>query len=97
MTVTTDAREPRTDQSATLCSRVLVGIDGSPESIEAARQGARLLVEGGDLTLLSAYDIAPTLVGGLGGGYPTYLDDEAQRGRAVKAVRAAHARHAAQC
>jgi nucleotide-binding universal stress UspA family protein len=42
--------------------RVLVGIDDSPESLEAARQAATLAT--GPLTLLAAYDLTPSIVGG---------------------------------
>jgi nucleotide-binding universal stress UspA family protein len=68
-------------------SRVLVGVDGSPESDEAARQAARLLQDQGELTLLSAYDVAPAIVGGTGVGVPAYLDEDAQREAAEAAVR----------
>jgi nucleotide-binding universal stress UspA family protein len=42
--------------------RVLVGIDESPESLEAARQAATLAT--GSLTLLAAYDLTQTIIGG---------------------------------
>lgn len=71
----------------TVFSRVLVGIDGSAESREAARQAALLLEDGGDLTLLAAYDIAPALVGGTGIGVPAYLDEDLQRKAAEDALR----------
>ena len=43
-------------------SRVLVGVDGSPESMDAARQAALLKAPGGTLTLLSAWNLEPPLV-----------------------------------
>ena len=66
-------------------SRVLVGIDGSEESREAARQAATLT--DGELTLLSVYDIASALVGGTGFGVPVYYDEEVQRTSAEDALR----------
>lgn len=69
-------------------SRVLVGIDGSEESREAARQAAKLT--DGELTLLSVYDVASALVGGTGSGVPVYYDEDVQRTAAEDALR--HAR-----
>ena len=43
--------------------RLVVGIDSSPESLEAARQAARLAE--GPVSLVAAYDLAPALVGGV--------------------------------
>ena len=68
-------------------SRVLVGVDGSEESREAARQAATL-AEGG-LTLLAAYDIASALVGGTGVGVPVYYDEDFQRDSAKAALQEA--------
>ncbi|HEX2291813.1 MAG TPA: universal stress protein [Gaiellaceae bacterium] len=64
--------------------RVLVGVDDSPESLEAARQAA-VLAEG-PLTLLCAYSLARALVGGTGPGVPAYLDEESQRHEAEEAL-----------
>ena len=65
-------------------SRVLVGIDGSDESREAARQAATLV--DGELTLLAAYDVAPAIVGGLGTRVPDYFDKAFQRDAATGAL-----------
>jgi nucleotide-binding universal stress UspA family protein len=54
----------------TVFSRVLVGVDSSEESREAARQAAALAE--GQLTLLAAYDITATLVDGTPIGAPVY-------------------------
>jgi nucleotide-binding universal stress UspA family protein len=70
-------------QRRSVFSRVLVGIDGSEESGEAARQAA-ILVDG-ELTLLAAYDVAPA-IGGTGVGVPAYLDEDLQRGAATDAL-----------
>jgi nucleotide-binding universal stress UspA family protein len=70
-------------QRRSVFSRVLVGIDGSEESREAARQAA-ILVDG-DLTLLAAYDVAPA-IGGTGAGVPAYLDEDRQRDAATDSL-----------
>ena len=64
-------------------SRVLVGVDGSDESREAARQAA--ILADGDLTLLASYDVAPA-IGGTGVGVPYYQDDQLQRAAATGAL-----------
>lgn len=68
--------------------RVLVGIDGSQQALEAARQAAILEDVDGELTILSAWDIAHG-VGGTGSSVPYYYDEELQRTRAEKALGAA--------
>jgi nucleotide-binding universal stress UspA family protein len=70
------ATEMTNAQRQSTFSRVLVGIDGSEESREAARQAA-ILVDG-ELTLLASYDVAPA-IGGTGVGVPAYLDEALQR------------------
>ena len=62
--------------------RVIVGVDGSPEGIEAARQAAGLLEPAGSLTLVSVYDLATAVVGGGGMAAPVY-DDEASLAEAA--------------
>jgi nucleotide-binding universal stress UspA family protein len=58
-------------------ARVLVGVDGSAQGVEAARQAGHLLEPAGRLTLASAYDIAKAMVGGAGFISPVYVDEEA--------------------
>ena len=65
-------------------SRLLVGIDGSEASREAARQAATLAE--GRLTLLGAYNIASSLVGGTGLGVPAYYNEDYQRDAATAVV-----------
>ena len=87
MTVAADNRGA-TPATASIFARVLVGVDGSPQGLEAALQAARLLDAGGTLTLLAVYDVEPTLVGGVGGGVPTYLYEDFQREKAEEALQA---------
>lgn len=74
---------PRT---APVFARALVGIDASPESLEAARQAARIA---GSVTLLSAYDLSAGLVAGVGPAVPAYLDEAPLRTAAEEAVESA--------
>ncbi len=69
-------------------TRILAGIDGSQQSLEAARQGALLQDPDGQLTLFAAWEIAPVL-GGTGSRYPYYLDEDLQRAAAEKSLAAA--------
>ena len=68
--------------------RVLVGIDGSQQALEAARQAAILEDVDGELTLLAAWDIAHA-VGGTGTRIPYYYDEALQRAGAEQALGAA--------
>jgi nucleotide-binding universal stress UspA family protein len=71
-------------QRRSVFSLVLVGIDGSEESREAARQAA-ILVDG-DLALLASYDVAPAIVAGTGTHVPDYFDEDLQREAAMDAL-----------
>jgi nucleotide-binding universal stress UspA family protein len=71
-------------QRRSVFSRVLIGIDGSEESREAARQAA-ILVDG-ELTLLASYDIAPAIVGGTGSRVPAHMDEDLQREAATASL-----------
>jgi nucleotide-binding universal stress UspA family protein len=76
--------ETRNAQRRSVFSRVLVGIDGSEQSREAARQAATLV--DGELTLLTSYDVAPGIVGGTGTHVPNYFDEDLQRDAAMGAL-----------
>ena len=74
---------------ATIFTRVLVGVDGSPEGIEAARQAASLLEPAGSLKLASAYNVATAAVGGGGMAAPIYNDEASLAEQADEALEAA--------
>ena len=75
--------ETAKSQHHSVFSRVIVGIDGSKESREAAGQAATLV--DGELTLVASYDIAAAIAG-TGIGVPVYLDVDSQRAAAEDAL-----------
>jgi nucleotide-binding universal stress UspA family protein len=85
-TTTTAADAARTG----LFSRVLVGVDRSDESIQAARQAAHLTEPDGTLTLLSVWTIPPPTVAVVGVALPD-LDERVYREKAETAVAAGEA------
>jgi nucleotide-binding universal stress UspA family protein len=89
MTTTTEMRRRAAARQPSIFRRVVVGVDGSPEAREALRQAAVLLDRNGALTVVSAYDVAPTLIGGTGSGVPAYFDPEMQRQAAESVLRTA--------
>ena len=82
------ASQTRLQAGRRIFTRILVGIDGSQQALEAARQAALLQDVDGQLTLLAAWDIAHG-VGGTGTRIPYYLDEDFQRTAAEKGLRAA--------
>lgn len=78
----------RLEAGGRVFTRILVGIDGSRQSFEAARQAALLQDPNGRLTLFSAWDIAPVLAG-TGSEFPHYLDEDVRRAEAEKSLTAA--------
>jgi len=78
----------RLEAGRSIFTHILVGIDGSQQSLEAARQAALLQDPDGRLTLFSAWDIAP-VIGGTGSYVPYYYDEDLQRASAEKSLAAA--------
>jgi nucleotide-binding universal stress UspA family protein len=87
MNAVTDTAETTNAQRRSVFSRVLVGIDGSEQSREAAREAA-ILVDG-ELTLFASYDVSPAIVGGTGTNVPDYFDEDLQRQAATDALQRA--------
>ena len=87
MATTTHAT--RLEAGRRVFTRIVVGIDGSQQALEAARQAALLQDVDGQLTLLSVWDTAPTIIGGTGTEIPHYFDEELQRTTAEQALLAA--------
>jgi nucleotide-binding universal stress UspA family protein len=69
-------------------TRILVGIDGSQQSLDAARQASVLQDIDAQLTLFSAWDTAP-VIGATGSYVPRYLDEDSQRAAAEASLAAA--------
>ena len=65
---------------------IVVGIDGSPESLEAARQAAALAEPGAAVLLLGAWGVPAPRVAPMGPVPPYELDADAYRARAENAV-----------
>ena len=82
------ANQTRLEAGRRMFTRILVGIDGSQQALEAARQAALLQDVEGQLTLLSVWDIAPVM-GGTGSRIPYYLDEDFQHTAAENGLRAA--------
>jgi nucleotide-binding universal stress UspA family protein len=83
------SRATRLEAGRRVFSRVLVGIDGSQQALEAARQAAIVEDVDAELTLLSAWDIAHGVMS-VGSHVPYYCDEELQRTSAEKALGAAN-------
>ena len=70
-------------------SRVLVGIDGSQQALEAARQAAVLQDVDGRLTLFSSWDVLPLTAGGPRTLTRYEFEEQLERTTAAKALLAA--------
>ena len=82
------ANETRLEAGRRIFTRILVGVDGSQQALEAARQAALLQDVDGQLTVLAVWDIAHG-VSATGSRIPYYLDEDFQRTATEKGLRAA--------
>ena len=87
MATTTHAT--RLEAGRRVFTRIVVGIDGSQQALEAARQAALLQDVDGRLTLFSAWDVTPIIVGGPTTAARYDFDEDLQRRTAEKALLAA--------
>jgi nucleotide-binding universal stress UspA family protein len=72
-----------------LCSKIVVGVDRSPESVEAARQAAVLADHAAEFTLLGTWTVPAPGVGFPGPGYSRKGEADLYRGACGQAVAAA--------
>ena len=78
-----------TGAGARVFARVIAGVDGSPEALEAVRQ-ASVLAAGRDVRLVSAWSLDPPVIASPGGYVAgTVTDEEAARGYAERTLAAA--------
>lgn len=87
MSTTADESVATEGARTSIFNRILVGIDESPESLEAARQAAILAT--GPVSLLAVYDLTHALVGGSMPPGPVHYDEAPFRERAEAALEAA--------
>jgi nucleotide-binding universal stress UspA family protein len=80
----TAATQVKTSDGKTVFDRILVGIDGSEESREAARQAAKLAQ--GKLTLFAVYDTSDPIIRGTGTDVSPDYDEDHQRRAAERAL-----------
>jgi nucleotide-binding universal stress UspA family protein len=77
------AVEPLTSSPFT---RVVAGIDRTPEAVEAARQATAIAAPGAPLELVTVYTLAGPVVGALGAQVPLSYDEDVQRRAAEDVV-----------
>ena len=67
-------------------TRVVAGIDRTPEAVEAARQATVIAAPDAPVELVTVYSLAGPIVGGLGAEVPLYYDEDVQRPAAEDVV-----------
>src|SRR4029450_5423397 len=81
---TTTGHAASPESRTSIFGRVLLGIDDSSESLEAALQA--VVLARGPITLLAAYDVTDAVVGGATPPAPVYLDEGPIRERVEEAL-----------
>jgi nucleotide-binding universal stress UspA family protein len=90
MSATSDADAHVVEANKTF-SRVLVGVDGTPESFDAVRQAAQLKAPGGVITCLAAWNLAVPVVTPMAVAPSREVEEREARDFAERAVRSAQA------
>lgn len=90
MSATIDA-DAHVVEASKIFSRVLVGVDGTPESFEAVRQAGQLKSPTGTITCLAAWNLAPPLVTPMTTMPPRDAEEREARSFAEETVREAQA------
>jgi nucleotide-binding universal stress UspA family protein len=67
-------------------TRVVAGIDRTPEAVEAARQATVIAARDAPVELVTVYSLAGPVVGGLGADVPLSYDEDVQRPAAEDVV-----------
>ena len=83
ITTETQITSSTTAQAAQLFTRVLVGLDRSQESVEAARQAAVLTEPDGTLTLVAGWTVPTPAIGVVGPTFANELNADVYREPAV--------------
>jgi nucleotide-binding universal stress UspA family protein len=85
----TTVHPTRLEAGRRIFTRILVGVDGSQQALEAARQAALLQDVDGRLTLLSVWEVLPPIAGGPTTESRYDFEETLHRTTAEKALRAA--------
>ena len=86
MSAATDSTTGAEQLTSSPFTRVVAGIDRTPEAVEAARQATVIAARDAPVELVTVYSLAGPIVGGLGVDVPLYYDEDVQRPAAEDVV-----------